>query len=44
MTPVFMSSGIEAICGRPAKDFIEPGTATRLSIVHPEDREGLVHL
>jgi len=42
MTPVFMSSGIEAICGRPAKDFIESGTATQLSIVHPEDREGLL--
>jgi PAS domain S-box-containing protein len=42
MMPVFMSSGIEAICGRPAKDFIEPGTATRLSIVHPEDRESLL--
>jgi PAS domain S-box-containing protein len=38
MTLVFVSPGIEALCGLPPEDLGASGKASRLSLAHPDDR------
>jgi PAS domain S-box-containing protein len=38
MTLVFVSPGIEAICGLTPEDLCAPGKASRLSLTHPDER------
>ncbi len=39
MTMLYISAGIEALCGHPAEEFIDNAIRSYSSIIHPDDRQ-----